>query len=57
MANFDVSATGGLSGAANSHITVDVPVRHRASASYTSGQVLDVTTSLTVGSCSNPVSG
>ena len=53
VADFNASATGGLSGAANSNITVTFPSGTGFSG-YVSGQVLDTTTSQTVGSCGNP---
>ena len=53
QADFNVSATGGMSGAANSNITVTFP-SGTTFGGYASGQVLDTTTSQTVGSCGNP---
>ena len=52
VADFNASATGGMSGAANSNITVTFP-SGTGFGSYTSGQVLDTTTSQSVGSCGN----
>ena len=53
VADFDVSATGGLSGAANSNITVTFPSGTGLAA--VSGQVVDTTSSgRPVGSCGNP---
>jgi hypothetical protein len=51
---FDVSSTGGMSGAANSDITVTFPTG-TGFGNYSSGQVVDVTTGVTVGSCGNEV--
>ena len=53
QADFNVSATGGMSGAANSNITVTFP-SGTTFGGYVSGQVLDTTTRQTVGSCGNP---
>jgi hypothetical protein len=54
LVDFNVSATGGLSGAANSDVTVVFP-SGTTFAGYTGGQVIDVTNANTqVGSCRSP---
>src|SRR5688572_17894753 len=54
VVDFNASATGGMSGAANSNITVTFP-NGTDFEGYFSGQVVDTTTGVTVGSCGNEV--
>src|SRR5688572_7313867 len=54
VVDFNASATGGMSGAANSNITVTFP-NGTDFEGYFSGQVVDTTTGITVGSCGNEI--